>query len=81
MINATACDLCLDSVKLIKDEVNLTNATIAAVSVLVKVSCAILATKTQDKECKYIVSKIDLILSKITQGFNNLQICSFLKIC
>ena len=81
-MNATvACTVCEAAVGLVQADVNLTNATIAGISVAVKAMCAVFASKVGSEECDVIVNSIDKIISWIDAGVSRLQICKNLKLC
>lgn len=82
MLNSTlACDVCTSAVQVVRSDVNMTNTTVAALSFIVKAACYALATRTQDRECNFIVDNIKSIMSQISRGIDNLQICTSLHIC
>ena len=81
MNSTLSCDICKSAVGLIDAEVNASNTTVAALSIIVKAACAVFAGSIGRHECDFIVDNIKNIISMLDKGMNHIQICEFLHLC
>ena len=79
--NVTSCDFCKDIVRIVKDELKISNDTINEVEAIMREVCDHEHLEPKKKECLAIVNDIDTIKNLIIDGLQPKQICYRIGFC
>lgn len=81
MNSTVVCNVCKSAVALITAEANMANSTTAAISTAVTTLCRLIGGAIVAKECKFICSNIDQIVSWVDKGMSHTDACKKLHLC
>lgn len=78
--NNQSCNICLDVVGIISDEIRYANKSLNQIINVVEAICNI-SDPIIKPECDNILNEISYILKLITNGFNSTKICQMIHLC
>ena len=79
--NVTSCDFCKDIVRIVRDELKISNDTINEVETIMREVCNDVRLEPKKEECLAIVNDIDKIKNLIIDGLQPKQICYRIGFC